>query len=88
MVLEPHTQLYLCWFVDLHAHLSVCMCVCVGGTLTEYLLCDSHSSSVSECLPHARCIGLGPGDAEVRHSPFLQGARGLSRTRADNCSVG
>lgn len=52
--------------MGLRVHLSVRVSSCI-----EHLLCDSHASSIFECLPCFRCIGLGSGGAKVKKTQSL-----------------
>lgn len=70
VALEPHAWSYSCGFVGLKVRLSVCM-----DSFIECLLCGSHSSSISECLPCARCTTLGSESAKVNKKQSLP-ARG------------
>lgn len=47
VALEPRAWLHLCRLVDLY--------VCTDSFI-KHLLCDSHTSSIPECLPYVRCI--------------------------------
>lgn len=66
VALEPHARLHLCRLADLCVCLSVCM-----NSFIEHLLCDSHTSSIFECLPYVRCISLGTGGAKVNKTQSL-----------------